>query len=315
MCVIAHHGGCWQAAAPEPAGPPETLIGRLRFRAAGAPVAFGIDCPIGLPRAYVSRHLPHGGSFPRFLQSLSAGSPFFDVAATLADVSAARPFYPARGRAGMTRLSHAQALGLADAAALCRVCDGATAQRPAGAPLFWTLGANQSGKAAIAAWRSLIGPALHRPETLRLWPFDGPFLGLLAPGAVVMAETYPADAMAQLGIRRAGSKRRQTDRIAYAPALRAALSRLSAAASPALEAALACGFGADAAGEDRLDSLFGALCVLSIVTGQRADHVPADAWVTCWEGWVLGQAPSPATPARAGLDPSLCSGKALAKPR
>jgi hypothetical protein len=291
MTVIAHSVGRWQAAAPEPAGPPETLLGRLRLRADGGPVAFGIDCPIGLPRAYVARHLEPAGNFTAFLKALPPGAPFFDVAATIADVSAARPFYPARGLAGMTRLSHAHALGLANADALCRACDRATAHRPAGAPLFWTLGANQSGKAAIAAWRTLIGPALHAPEPLRLWPFDGAFRTLLAPGAVVMAETYPADAMAQLGIRRAGSKRRQADRIAYAPALRASLARLGAVATPALDAALACGFGADLAGEDRIDSLFGALCVLSIVTGQRADTTPANPWISAWEGWVLGQAP------------------------
>jgi len=296
MTVIAHRGGRWQAAAPEPAGPPETLIARLRLRAGGAPVAFGIDCPIGLPRAYVARHLAGEGSFPAFLQAIKPDSPFFDVAAALADVSAARPFYPARGLAGMTRLSHAQALGLADADALCRACDRATAHRPAGAPLFWTLGANQSGKAAIAAWRTLVGPGLHAPDPLRLWPFDGGLRALLTPGAVVMAETYPADAMAQLGIRRAGSKRRQADRTAYAPALHAALSRLGAVPEPALDIALAHGFGADAAGEDRLDSLFGALCVLSVVTGERADIIPADPAIATWEGWVLGQAAPPQQP-------------------
>lgn len=291
MTVIARRGGGWLADAPEAVGPPATLLDRLRARACGAAVAFGIDCPIGLPRAYVARHLDAGGNFPAFLGALAPDSPFFDVAATLADVSARRPFYPARGVAGMTRLSHAQALGLADARALCRACDLATAQRPAGAPVFWTLGANQSGKAAIAAWRDLLIPALHAPRPLRLWPFEGPFCTLLAPGEVVMAETYPADAMAQLGVRRAGSKRRQADRIAYAPFLRASLARLGVSATPPLEAALACGFGADAAGEDRLDCLFGALCVLSVVTGERDDDVPGDPWIASWEGWVLGQAP------------------------
>jgi len=106
-----------------------------------------------------------------------------------------------------------------------------------------------------------------------------------------MAETYPADAMAQLGVKRAGSKRRQADRIAYAPFLRGALARLGVSATPPLEEALARGFGADAAGEDRLDSLFGALCVLSVVTGQREDVLPSDPWIASWEGWVLGQAP------------------------
>jgi hypothetical protein len=289
MCVIVHGDGGWLAGAPEPVGPPETLIERLRRRAEGGPVAFGIDCPLGLPRAYVARHLAGGGNFPAFLKTLAADAAFFDVAADLADVSAARPFYPARGVAGMTRLSHARALGLADADALCRACDRATAERPAGAPVFWTLGANQSGKAAIAAWRGLIIPGLDAPLPLRLWPFDGGFRSLLLPGSVVAAETYPAEAMQQLGLRRAGSKRRQADRVAYGPCVRTAMTRLGVRMGACLDAALASGFGADSAGEDRLDSVFGALCVLSVVIGVRDDFVPSDPWVGSWEGWVLGQ--------------------------
>ena len=64
--------------------------------------------------------------------------------------------------AGMTRAAHATALGWHGAAALSRACDRATAERPAGAPLFWTLGANQSGKAAIAAWRDMLLPGAGR---------------------------------------------------------------------------------------------------------------------------------------------------------
>lgn len=289
MCVIAHRDGGWQADAPEPVGPPDTLLDRLLLRAEGAAVALGIDCPLGLPRSYVARHLPAGGNFPAFLKTLNPDAAFFDVAADVADVSAARPFYPARGVAGMTRLSHARALGLADAGALCRACDRATAERPAGAPVFWTLGANQSGKAAIAAWRALIIPGLAAARPMRLWPFDGAFRDLAEPGTVVLAETYPAEAMAQLGLKRAGSKRRQADRMAYGTFARAAMARLGVGIGACLDAALACGFGADSAGEDRLDCLLGALCVLSVVTGVRNDFVPSDCWVTAWEGWVLGQ--------------------------
>ena len=288
MMVIRHRDDRWWASAPEPVGPPETLLDRLREAARGASVAFGIDCPVGLPRAYVARH-KLAGDFPTFLKSLSPASPFLDVAAHLGEVCAARPFYPKRGLAGMTRLSHANALGLADADAFCRACDRATTLRPAGAPVFWTLGANQSGKAAIAAWRDLLIPGLLQSLMLRLWPFEGGLSALLASGGIVMAETYPAEAMLQLGIRRTGSKRRQSDRVAYAPALRAALARLAAVPDAALASALADGFGADAAGEDRLDCFLGALCVLSVVTGARADAIPADPWVTSWEGWVLGQ--------------------------
>jgi hypothetical protein len=196
----------------------------------------------------------------------------------------------------MTRVSHAVALGLPDADALCRVCDRATPERPAGAPLFWTLGANQSGKAAIAAWRELLIPALLAPNPPGLWPFDGPFLSLLTPGAIAIAETYPAEAMRHLALRITGSKRRQSDRAAYAPALGAAAARLGATPAPAFDAALQDGFGPTADGEDRFDSVLGLLCVLGVLTRARPDTAPPDPWITNWEGWVLGQTVVPAWP-------------------
>jgi hypothetical protein len=55
------------------------------------------------------------------------------------------------------------------------------------------------------------------------------------------------------------------------------------------------GFGTDAAGEDRFDSVLGLLCVLQVLGGLRPDFVPADPWIRRWEGWVLGQTALPLT--------------------
>ena len=147
----------------EPVGDVATLLPRLLATAQGTPVALGVDFPIGLPRAYAALHPAGATSFPAFLHALRARPSFFDVAESLEQITPGRPFYPRRGRAGMTRLSHATALGLQTAAGLSRACDQATTLRPAGAPLFWTLGANQTGKAAISAWRDLLLPALAAP--------------------------------------------------------------------------------------------------------------------------------------------------------
>ena len=185
---------------------------------------------------------------------------FFSVCTTLGDIRPERPFYPARGIAGMTRLSHALALGLSDASALSRACDRATAERPAGAPLFWTLGANQSGKAAIAAWKQMILPALTNRTKLRLWPFEGSFRSLLAPGWMALAETYPAEALRHLGIRLRGSKRRHADRCATAGVLATAMEQQGATPDDAMRQAILDGFGADSNGEDRFDSVLGVLC-------------------------------------------------------
>ncbi|MBU8541356.1 DUF429 domain-containing protein [Falsiroseomonas tokyonensis] len=289
MAVAERAGGSWRAEAPRPVGDTAQLLPRLL--SSGQPVALGLDLPLGVPRDWAAaRPEP---DFPSFLAGLAQDPGFFCVAATLDQVSPARPFYPARGIKGMTRAAHAAALGLAGAASLSRLCDRATALRPAGAPVFWTLGANQSGKAAIAAWRDWIAPALAAGAPIALWPFAGPLHGLLASGRITLAEVYPAEALRQLGLKLSGSKRVQAPRRAMAEALRAAMARLRVTPSPALAAAIADGFGADAAGEDRLDCVLGLLALIAVLDGAQPDHIPDDPWIRRWEGWVLGQTEMP----------------------
>lgn len=282
----------WQVCTPQLVGSVPDLLSRLRAEANGGPVALGVDLPLGVPRAYAA--LRPELDFPRFLRVAAGWRDFFQVCKTLAQVRNDRPFYPVRGIKGMTRAAHAAAPGLPDAMGLSRLCDRATAERPAAAPVFWTLGANQSGKAAIAAWRDLLAPALLAGEPARLWPFEGRFCDLLAPGTAAVAETYPAEAQRHLGIRVKGSKRRQADRAGVAAQLRAAMRELRAQPDSGLRTAIAEGFGPDAGGEDRFDCLLGVLCVLNVLAGNRPDTVPDDPWIKRWEGWVLGQTAMPA---------------------
>ncbi|PWS33990.1 hypothetical protein DFH01_27005 [Falsiroseomonas bella] len=279
----------WRAEAPRLVGDTAVLLPGLM--AEGAPVALGLDLPLGVPRGWAAQRSER--DFPAMLRGLAGDADFFSVSATLAEVSPARPFYPARGVKGMTRAAHAAALGLASARDLSRLCDRATATRPAGAPVFWTLGANQSGKAAIAAWRDWLAPALAAGAPVSLWPFEGGLHGLLAPGRVAVAEVYPAEALRQLGLKLSGSKRAQAPRIALAETLRAAMARLRVYASRDLARMIADGFGADAAGEDRLDCVLGLLALIAVLDGAREDVVPEDPWIRRWEGWVLGQSDMP----------------------
>jgi hypothetical protein len=290
--IARREAGIWHLAAPVPVGDVATFPARLRAMAYGGAVALGVDLPLGLPRAYAAL-LPER-DFPHFLSMMATRPDFFRVCTSVAEIGLGRPFYPARGVAGMTRAAHALALGFQGAHGLSRACDRATAERPAGAPLFWTLGANQSGKAAIAAWRDMLLPNLAGDDDgIRLWPFAGAFRALLMPGKVALAETYPAEALRHLGITLNGSKRRQADRAAVAARLRAVMMALAVGSDPALEQAIATGFGSDPAGEDRFDCILGVLCVLNVLAGNRPDIAPADTWIRRWEGWVLGQTALP----------------------
>lgn len=279
----------WRMAAPCPAWPDAAFLSTLVAMGRGAPVALGVDLPLGLPRAFA----PHAGAedFPAFLRGLDrpGWERFFEVAPTLSDISDRRPFYPARGARGMTRLSHAARLGFADASGLSRACDRATIERPAGAPLFWTLGANQSGKAAIAAWRGVLLPALRSGADIALWPFQGGLLDLLSPGRVVLAETYPAEALRHLGLRLRGSKRTAAGRASVMAGLAAAMHDARIRPAAALAAMMKDGFGTDAAGEDRFDCVIGLMTVIAVLDGRRADFIPEDPMIRRWEGWVLGQ--------------------------
>ena len=293
--ALARRGAkAWRMEAPRPVGEVTSFAAALRGE--GLPAALGLDLPLGVPRHYAMQR-PEAG-FLAFLRARAGDARFFTVNQTLATIGRDAPFYPQRGLKGMTRASHAAALGLPDADALHRWCDRATATRPAGAPPFWTLGANQSGKAAITAWRDWLAPDLAAGAPLSLWPFEGRLHDLLAPGRLALAEVYPAEALRQLGLKFSGSKRDRAARLNLAEPLRAVLHRLHIEPSPAALAMIRDGFGADAMGEDRLDCTLGLLALIAVLDGVRADVVPADDMVRRWEGWVLGQRDMPAALSR-----------------
>ena len=275
----------WRMEAPRLVGAPRDFAATLL--AEGRPAALGLDLPLGVPRGYAAQR-PEAG-FVEFLRARAGDERFFTVNETLATIGLEAPFYPRRGVKGMTRAAHAAALGLPDAHALHRWCDRATPERPAGAPPFWTLGANQSGKAAITAWRDWLAPALAEGGPLDLWPFQGGLHGLLRTGRLAVAEVYPAEALRQLGLKLSGSKRDQAPRLILAEPLRAVLARLNVTPSADARAMIEDGFGRDAAGEDRLDCTLGLLALIAVLDGVRADSIPEDAMVRNWEGWVLGE--------------------------
>jgi hypothetical protein len=232
-------------------------------------------------------------SFPRLLEQIGHGrfERFADPAATPSEIRLERPFYPrGAGPKGSVAQNHLiQALGLESARDLYRHCDLAQSGRARASPLFWTLGAKQVGRAALSAWQDLIRPSLG---ALALWPFAGSLDRLLANRRAVVAETYPAEAQAQLGVALgrsgSGSKRRQSDRRALAPDLLAIAERLDVALGPDAVGTIETGFGSGGDGEDRYDSMVGLLGMLQVLRNGRCP-VPDDPEVCTVEGWILGQ--------------------------
>ena len=279
----------WMVEAPEPVGDAAAFVERLFARGR---VLAGFDFPIGVPAAY--GRMAGLDGLPALLDALDRGDlpDFFKVAERPDQVSASRPFYPRVSTAVVRQRDLLDALGLAGIDTLRRRCERATSVRRAACPLFWTLGANQVGKAAITGWQEVLLPARRRGA--RLWPFDGSLTELALaeladPGLPVLAETYPGEAYGHVGIAFSPkmSKRRQDDRRVAMRDLPAWARRHGVWFEPALEASIADGFGAPDRGEDPFDALAGLLGMLEVVEGRRTAG-PATARDP-WEGWIMGQ--------------------------
>lgn len=288
--------GRYHLAAPALVGPAETLLTRLRADVPPtATLWLGVDFPLGVPAHWASQvGLTH------FLDLLRHwGQPpwetFDHIAATPADISPYRPFYPAGRPTPPARHAHlAAALNAPDIAALRRTCDQPQPHRRAAAPLFWTLGAQQVGKAALSGWRELLVPGLHQHANLRLWPFHGSLANLTQPGQSVVIETYPAECYHHLGLHFGRtSKRDSAARAAHARLLHAWIDTHDITLDPTLAAQIDAGFGPTPDGEDPFDALIGLLGLLNVALGHRPPHDPTHPTHQHLEGWILGLAPAP----------------------
>jgi hypothetical protein len=251
----------------------------------------GLDMVLGVPAAWAAR--AGVDSFRGLLAEAGQGrwASLWEVARSVQEVSLERPFFPRRATRGVTQQELIDALGLPDAAALRRRCDLPRVGAPTPCPLFWTVGANQVGKGALAGWRELVAPALARPGA-SLWPFDGALDALLGePGALVFAEVYPADAAVWLGVagalRAGGGKRVQAARQHIGGLLSAWLTARGHGMDDALCAQLEQGFGEGGAGEDALDALLGLCGLLLHVDGERNVWEPTSQREV--EGWIFGR--------------------------
>lgn len=276
----------WQMPLARLVGDRRAFVDEL-FTAVG-PVLAGFDFPIGVPAAYGQLT-----GLPDFLTALEVfgkdeWAEFFVVAETPQQVSRTRPFYPRAATAAAKQVHLLHGLGIESFGALRRQCERATTNRRSACPLFWTLGSNQVGKAAISDWQEVIVPARRRGACL--WPFDGSLAELAVAGIPVLAETYPAEAYGHVGVAfRAGmSKRRQDDRRTAMKGLCDRVRQQGITFSEELITQIEGGFGARSDGEDAFDALIGALGMIEVVDGRRMES-PGSGAGGAWEGWILGR--------------------------
>lgn len=293
----------WLIEAVEPVGDCPAFVKSLVAVSRQEAVLAGFDFPIGVPDAYGAR--TGLASFSDLLRHVGQGrwSRFGDIAREPGEIGLERPFYPAGASAGLKQADLLAAHGVAALDQLRRQCERQTGDRRAACPLFWTLGGNQVGRAALAGWTEVIKPA--QAAGARLWPFDGSLASLDERPGLVLAETYPAEAYGHVGVvfRSSESKTRQEDRASKADAILGWASQHQVHLSGSVRALIADGFGDDKAGEDRFDALLGLCGMIEVVSGRRPEGGHPDG--SCWEGWIIGQGGDAAIPRACASPPSL----------
>ena len=289
--------GDYLAQAPELVGEAETLLQRLHSQAgAEGCVLLGFDFPIGLPHNYAAQ--AGIDNFLTVLPQLGQGKwrHFYQVAERPDEISLTRPFYPKRP--GGTRQRHLlDGLNVESIHDLRRLCELPQPHRRAAAPLFWTLGGQQVGKAAINGWQTAIVPGLRTNQfSVSIWPFSGALFELFRPGELVIAETYPGECYHHLGVTfspsrpgRKSGKRIQQDRRANASVLDRWAMKHKVQLTSELQAVINDGFGPKPAGEDPFDAVVGLFGMLGVVLNYRTEGTPDDDRIRQVEGWILGQ--------------------------
>jgi hypothetical protein len=252
----------------------------------------GFDFPIGVPISYAAK-----AGITDFLTTLALlghneWDQFYTPAELPTQISINRPFYP--NRPGNSRRHYLEQGLNIPFDQLYRLCEVAHENRRAACPLFWSLGGQQVGKAAISGWQSLLSPALDDPElNLKIWPFSGSLADICKIGNIVVLETYPAEFYGHLGIsfsfpaRR--SKRNQIDRKALAHQLISWAADHNVELDGKIIGLVMDGFGNDLNGEDRFDAFVGLYGMINVILGNHLTGEPTPPLITKIEGWIFGQ--------------------------
>jgi hypothetical protein len=291
MCTATLDGEVYRLGVPVQVDGTANLVRTAAQLAKGGGAVLGFDFPIGLPKAYA--RVADISRFLNLLPELGSGSwcEFFSIArATERRANQTALLSRPSGRHIQEHL--VAGLGVRSIDDLLRRCDFGNGDRNKACALFWTLGGNQVGRAALAGWREMLLPGMHALQgELGMWPFEGESHSLLASTAVVIVETYPGDACVQLGLGAPGrgwSTRDRAARIEKGRGLRCCALQMRADVRR-LEGIVADGFGASNTGEDQFDAVVGLLGMLAVILGLRVDGTPKDEAVNSVECWIFGQ--------------------------
>lgn len=293
--AVRKNDGNFLAGAPRPVFDTKNMLYAIKETAGDTgTLLVGYDFPIGLPFKYCQR----AGltEYKDAISVLGSGKwvDFFHPATVPDEIDIYRPFYPMYpGGTSRDHLVEGLQIPFNE---LYRDCEKARPGRRAACPLFWTLGGQQVGKAAISGWREIIQPGISdRDIQLSIWPFSGHLDVLLQPGAVILAETYPAEFYTHLDIKftparrgQKSGKRSQKDRMKNAETLISCFRKSSISMEESLESLIRDGFGASVSGEDKFDAIVGLIGMIITLRNWGSELEPQAEHLRHNEGWILG---------------------------
>lgn len=286
--ALLQEDGRYSAGAARLVGNTGEFRAGIRHRTGTARTALlGFDFPIGIPLHYAQQAGIR--KLKDWLLKLGDGDwqDFYRVCDQPNEISVYRPFYPMTSRAGVKQASLIAKLNAKDINELKRLCEfGGNGHRQA-ACIFWMVGPNQVGKAAITGWQEVIVPLIREPRNAaNLWPYDGELNDLIQPGTITIAESYPAEYYAWFNPHGV-VKSKQASRKAFGQdLLQWAEERTDTVVlTSELERQIQSGFEND----DAFDTVVGLFAMLKIIFGEQDCRRPADTARTAVEGWILGR--------------------------
>ena len=154
---------------PHARGQPRLADRQLRTEAGETGCAFaGFDFPNRSPgfRCQACGHI----EFPCLLTELGHNEwkDFYSVCDESCQISVRRPFYPNGAYKGRRKEDLFRGHGVSSLEPLLRRCERGGNGHKQACCLFWTLGGNQVGKAAIVGWRDVLAPALRDEANLTM---------------------------------------------------------------------------------------------------------------------------------------------------
>ncbi len=247
----------------------------------------GLDMPVGfVDHWYDGANIQ---DFKSLLDIIFTGKwdSFSDVCTNPDEITHHRPFYPKTARVkGSVKRGHlVDALGVSSFDKLYRLCEGATYHRPAACPSFWTLGANQVGKAMLHGLEHLIIPGYR--DGFNIWPFTGDISTCCQQNGVTLIETYPGEIYGWLGIDEVTKSNHKSRTLAIAALIDYAVGN-GIEINTAVVADIKSGFGPDEGKDDAFDALVGALGLIRIADGKHPEYLPDRPIIRKREGWIIG---------------------------